>query len=105
MNANAVYDAVTCALTNDHIVKEPIHLTACGHCICKCCIGTQKIECKICGKTTIKKDLKIKNETIPVKGMIKLFLADLFVDLEKRTSEGVDKIKSNNFCIKRYYST
>ena len=85
-----------CGLSNDHVVKEPISLL-CGHCICKQCVPDIQeviIKCKICSKQTEKSELRIDSESIPIKNSIKRCLSGLFDDLEKRTTDGINSLKS-----------
>jgi hypothetical protein len=90
MNLNEIFSQLKCALTNDHIVREPIHL-CCGHCICKLCIPIiDKIECQICGFVT-NKNLRNENESILINAMIKFHLAALYDDLEKKKTEQIEK--------------
>ena len=81
-----------CALTNDHIVREPISLS-CGHCICKtpCLTDQMRIKCTICNL-----DTKLENrvESIPIKNMIKSSLSPLFEELEKRATNEINSFKS-----------
>ena len=84
MNTNEVYSELTCAYSNDHIVREPIHLI-CGHCICRGCLPNEenvKIHCKIeaCGHIT-EKDLRNEKESILIKRMIKMCFVRAFIDV------------------------
>ena len=90
MNLNEIFQQLKCALTNDHIVREPIHL-GCGHCICKLCIPIiDKIECQICGVVT-NKNLRNESESILINAMIKFHLAGLYADLEEKTTKQLTK--------------
>ena len=90
MNFNELYHDLLCALTNDHIVKEPINLT-CSHVVCKSCIprDVETIECKICGA----KQHITANENIFMKKYIANNLPGLFDKLEKQMSEEIRKYK------------
>ena len=46
--------------------------------------------------------LTIENQSIPIKRIIKSFLAGLFVDLEKRLSDGINTFKCNLSSLKFY---
>ena len=99
MNTNEVYSELTCAYSNDHIVREPIHLI-CGHCICRDCLPNEenvKIHCKIeaCGQIT-EKDLRNEKESILIKRMIKKFLTGLLIEIETQTIKGINKFRGNN---------
>ena len=96
MNTNDVYSELTCAATNDHIVREPIHLT-CGHCICRACLPYEenaRILCKItdCGQIT-DKDLRNEKESILIKRMIKMCLTGLLNEIETQTIKGINKFR------------
>ena len=98
MNLNEVSKNFKCALSNDdHVAQEPISLN-CGHCICKSCLLKSEyqniITCKLCNQVT-NRDLKNEKESTLVKSMIAHFLSQLFVELENKTSEGVNKLKGN----------
>ena len=96
MSSIDIYSELSCGLTNDHIVKEPISLV-CGHCICKDCITDQLIiDCKMCGEKTPSAVLNIKMESKPIKKLIKSSIAGLFDDLEKRSAAGINTFKSYN---------
>ena len=84
-----------CALTNDHIVKEPINLS-CDHCVCKtpCLTDQSRIKCKICNIETNKSELRVGMESTPIKKMIKSFLSPLFEELEKRATNEINSFKS-----------
>ena len=97
MSLKDVYQSLICSLSNDqHIVEEPISLD-CGHYICKKCISSEKkITCKACNQVT-DRDLKNAKESIPSKVIIHHLLSQLFVELEKKTSEGVQNFKGTKF--------
>lgn len=104
MSSTEIFSQLRCGLTNDHIVKNPIHLN-CGHCICKSCIGAENIECKICGQSSYQNELRIQNESIPIKNLIKIYLSGLLEDLEKRASVEIRKFKSEiSFIIVHKYT-
>ena len=85
---------LNCALTNDHVVKEPISLS-CGHCICEACVPDQvKIKCKICSEETDKSKLEINTKSVLVKTIIKSSLSGLFEELEKRATNEINSFKS-----------
>ena len=85
------FSDLQCGLSNDHIVREPISL-ACGHCIYKKCVSDQiKIQCRICSEETDKSNLQMNKEPVPIKRMK---LSELFDDLEKRATEGINSFKS-----------
>ena len=56
----------------------------------------QKITCKACNQVT-NRDLKNAKESIPSKVIIHHFLSKLLVELEKKTTEGVQKFKGTKF--------
>ena len=94
MNLDEIFLQLNCALTNSHIVREPIHLS-CGHCICKYCIPVvecAKIECQICGAVT-NKSLKNESESILITAMVKFHLAGLYSDLEQKTCQEMKKFQ------------
>ena len=95
MNINQL----VCALSNDHIIRDAVPLN-CNHYVCNKCISyndenKKVISCKLCGKITNKVDLMTNNESSPINKKIKLYLFELFEDIEKRTTEGINKLKSN----------
>ena len=103
MSVKDIYEKFQCSSSNnDHIVQEPISLN-CGHCICKKCLlkskNQDKFICNICNQVTEGKFIGDKESTL-VKSMITHFLSQFFIELEKKTNEGVDKLKGTMKAIK-----
>ena len=96
MSLNELYNDIFCALSKDHIVKEPINL-ACSHGVCKSCfpIGSDIIECKIC-ETEQKIDA---HENIFMKQFIERNLRGLFNKLEKQMIDEKRELKGISILI------
>ena len=90
MSLSDLFTDILCALSNDHIVKEPVNLT-CSHGVCKSCLPKEsnKIKCKIC-ETEQKIDA---NENIFIKKLIERNLQELFFKLEEQISEKIRNLK------------
>ena len=90
-----IFRELYCALTNDHIVKEPICLS-CGHCICKtpCLTDRNTFKCKICNVEIDKSELKVDMESDRIKAMVKSHLSGLFEELEKTAEDEINSFKS-----------
>ena len=76
-----------------HFVKEPITLNNCGHSICKDCLSCPPIICEKCGNVT-ERDLRNDKVSIISKQMIKMNLSGMYKEMEKLTSENIDKFLS-----------
>ena len=89
--------SILCSKSNDthHFVKEPIVLD-CKHSICKKCLLRTNIfnlECNKCEKK-IYRDMSNDSESIEVKELINKSLGSLFEELEKQTSQSLEKFNS-----------
>ena len=81
------------ASANKHFVKEPITLNNCGHSICKDCLSRPPIKCEKCDKIT-ERDMRNDQVSIISKQMIKMNLSGMYKEMEKLTSENIDKLLS-----------
>jgi hypothetical protein len=86
---------IVCAKSIDdqHFIKDPITLNNCGHSICMECLPKPPIKCGKCGKVT-DRDLRTDKASIIAKTMIKTKLEVLYKEMEKLTSESIDKVIS-----------
>ena len=97
MNSDESLNGLLCAISNEdkHFVNTPISLQ-CGHCICKKCVSTgavEPIKCFQCGQTT-DRDLRYDSESVTTKMLIKFCLSSLFTEIEKQTTDSIEKLKS-----------
>jgi hypothetical protein len=88
---------IFCAISNNHIVKDPVFLS-CQHFICNSCltslsINNIKLECQICGNMISESLVKQKDSEI-LKDLINMSLNDLFNQLEENTTKELNKFKS-----------
>ena len=93
MSLSELYTDIICALSKDHIVKEPITL-ACSHGVCKSCLPKESdtIDCKICGTEQKIND----NENVFMKTSIERNLPGLFEKMENQISEEIRQLKGNS---------
>lgn len=93
-----ICEILSCAVSNDHIVNEPIHLS-CGHTICKTCIPNDAntfLNCSICLALNMK-DLKLERTSRFASQLVQLNLPILFKKLEKTAENMLQEVKSKFF--------
>ena len=98
MNLKEDLKELVCSKSNRqiHFVEKPISLP-CGHCVCKGCLSEepyQTIQCFHCGMIN-NRDLRCDNESLATRKLIKLYLRNLYSEIENETREELSILKSN----------